>query len=68
LYIHPGECIDCNACVPECPVEAIFPEAEVPAQWRNYTQMNAEKAPTATQITHKKEALAGKTAKDCSKK
>ena len=30
LYIHPDECIDCEACVPECPYEAIFPEEEVP--------------------------------------
>jgi ferredoxin len=30
LYIHPGECVDCNACEPACPWEAIFPEDEVP--------------------------------------
>src|SRR5262249_29700640 len=33
LYIDPNHCIDCDACIPECPVEAIFPEAEVPQQW-----------------------------------
>src|SRR5580692_2607196 len=33
LYIDPADCIDCEACVPECPVEAIFAEANVPAQW-----------------------------------
>jgi ferredoxin len=32
LYIHPDECIDCEACVPECPVEAIFHEDNVPAE------------------------------------
>ena len=68
LYIHPDECIDCNACVPECPVEAIFPEAEVPGQWKSYTELNREKAPLSTQITEKKESLVGKTAKDCSRK
>ncbi|MBI2299836.1 MAG: 4Fe-4S binding protein, partial [Armatimonadetes bacterium] len=26
LVISPDECIDCGACEPECPVEAIFPE------------------------------------------
>ena len=31
LYIHPDECIDCGACEPECPVTAIFPEEDVPA-------------------------------------
>ena len=44
LYIDPGECIDCEACVPECPVEAIFAEANVPAQWQHYTPLNAEKS------------------------
>jgi len=44
LYIDPVDCIDCEACVPECPVEAIFAEANVPAQWQSYTPMNAEKA------------------------
>ena len=39
-YIHPDECIDCGACVPECPVEAIFPEDEVPEQWQNYIEIN----------------------------
>jgi len=43
LYIDPVDCIDCEACVPECPVEAIFAEANVPAQWTQYTALNAEK-------------------------
>ena len=36
LYIDPEHCIDCEACVPECPVEAIFHEASVPVQWQPY--------------------------------
>ncbi len=36
LYIHPEECIDCGACEPVCPVEAIFPEEEVPELWQPY--------------------------------
>ena len=44
LYIDPVDCIDCEACVPECPVEAIFAEANTPAQWTSYIQLNAEKA------------------------
>ncbi len=44
LYIDPAECIDCEACVPECPVEAIFHETTVPAQWTQYVQLNAERA------------------------
>ncbi len=41
-YIHPDECIDCGACVPECPVNAIFEESEVPAEWSKYIQINAD--------------------------
>jgi len=42
LYIHPDECIDCGACEPECPVTAIFPEEDVPDQWRDYTELNRQ--------------------------
>ena len=44
LYIDPEHCIDCEACVPECPVEAIFAEANVPAQWQSWIQVNKDKA------------------------
>ena len=40
LYIHPTECIDCAACEPECPVEAIFTDADVPSQWQSYIALN----------------------------
>ena len=42
LYIDPGTCIDCGLCVDECPVKAIFPEEELPEQWKNFTQINAD--------------------------
>lgn len=44
LYIDPADCIDCEACVPECPVEAIFAEGNVPGQWSNFIQINKDKA------------------------
>ena len=44
LVIHPETCIDCDACVPECPVEAVFAEGNLPAEWSNYTQINADRA------------------------
>jgi ferredoxin len=44
LVINPETCIDCDACVPECPVEAIFPEDKVPSEWSQFTSMNAERA------------------------
>jgi NAD-dependent dihydropyrimidine dehydrogenase PreA subunit len=42
LFIHPDECIDCGACEPECPVTAIFPEEDVPAQLKQYIQLNRD--------------------------
>jgi ferredoxin len=41
LYIDPEECIDCEACVLECPVEAIFHDTAIPAQWTAFVQLNA---------------------------
>ena len=42
LYIQPDECIDCGACVPVCPVEAIYYEDDVPAKWADYNSANVE--------------------------
>ena len=42
LYIDPEECIDCDGCVPVCPVQAIFPADKVPERWQAYTQINAD--------------------------
>ncbi len=44
LYIDPSECIDCGLCEPECPVDAIFMEDEVPAKWSNFIQINKDYA------------------------
>jgi ferredoxin len=43
LYIDPDDCIDCGACIPECPVEAIFLDADVPEKWAGYVQLNADR-------------------------
>ena len=40
LVIDPDECIDCGACIPECPVEAIFEESEVPSQLLEWIEKN----------------------------
>ena len=40
LYIHPDECIDCGACVPACPVEAIFSLDETPSKWTSFIATN----------------------------
>ena len=42
LYIEPDECIDCGACEPECPVEAIFTEEDLPAEWSHFLKINAD--------------------------
>ena len=42
LYIDPEECIDCGVCEPECPVEAIFMEEDVPEEWEEFIDINAE--------------------------
>ncbi len=42
LYIHPEECIDCGACEPVCPVEAIFYEDDVPPEWEEFYPINVE--------------------------
>lgn len=41
LYIDPDTCIDCGLCVDECPVKAIFPEDDLPAEWKKYIEINA---------------------------
>ena len=40
-FIDPDECIDCGVCVPECPVDAIYPEEEVPEKYEHFTLLNA---------------------------
>src|ERR1039457_5365442 len=42
LYIHPDECVDCGACEPVCPVEAIFYEDDVPDKWKDFYRANVE--------------------------
>src|SRR5947207_2858653 len=40
LYIDPVECIDCGACVPVCPVSAIFALDDLPEKWKQYAELN----------------------------
>ena len=42
LYIDPEECIDCGVCEPECPVEAIYAEDDVPEEWESFIATNAD--------------------------
>jgi len=44
LVIHPEDCIDCTACVAECPVEAIYAEENLPADYQADVELNAGEA------------------------
>ena len=57
LVIDPDECIDCAVCIPECPVNAIYAEEDVPAGQEGFTALNAELAKAWPVITDKKDAL-----------
>jgi ferredoxin len=41
LYIEASNCIDCGLCVDECPVKAIFADQDLPAEWLNFIEKNA---------------------------
>lgn len=58
LFIDPESCVDCDACVPECPVEAIFYAENVPQEWSDFIALNAEMARVLPPITQKKAPLA----------
>ena len=57
LVIDPDECIDCAVCIPECPVEAIRAEEDVPADQHRFIALNAELAAAWPSITRTKESL-----------
>ena len=56
LVIDPDECIDCTLCVPECPVNAIFAEDDLPEEQKKFTAINAELAKKWPVLTEKKPA------------
>ena len=57
LVIDPTDCIDCTLCVPECPVEAIYAEEDLPPEQRDFVAINAELAEKWKPIVEKKAAL-----------
>jgi ferredoxin len=44
LYIDPDRCIDCQLCIKECPVRAIFTDSDVPSEWQDFIDLNAERS------------------------
>lgn len=57
LVIDPDECIDCAVCIPECPVNAIYAEEDVPDGQKQFTDLNVELAKTWASITKTKTPL-----------
>ena len=59
LVIDPDECIDCAVCIPECPVNAIYAEEDLPSDQQHFIKINADltNAPGWKSITKRKEAL-----------
>ena len=57
LVIDPDECIDCGACEPECPTEAIFLEEDLPDKWAEWTEINARLAKSWPVISEQKDPL-----------
>ena len=57
LVIDPGVCIDCAMCIPECPIYAIYPEAEVPDPYKEWIQKNADLFSSGVNVTEQTEAL-----------
>ena len=51
LVIDPDECIDCAVCIPECPVEAIYAEEDVPEDQKEFIEINAELSKNWPSIT-----------------
>jgi|TARA_B100001063_G_C16710208_1_gene527586 ferredoxin len=57
LVIHPDECIDCGLCEPECPIEAIFADDELPKDQIEFIEINAKLADVYENITEASEPL-----------
>ena len=58
LVIHPDECIDCEACVPECPENAIYHEDNLPQEWLPFKDLNATMARQSAPIRRRRDGTA----------
>jgi ferredoxin len=55
LVIHPDECIDCGLCEPECPVNAIYAQDDLPEKYKVFLALNEKLAQKWPNITHRKD-------------
>ncbi len=58
LYINPDTCVNCDACVPACPVEAIFSEENLPSKFQDWIQINKDGSAKYPIINQKKDKMA----------
>ncbi|HWA75536.1 MAG TPA: ferredoxin family protein [Polyangiaceae bacterium] len=65
LYIDPNRCIDCGACIPECPVEAIFEEGTVPNDQAGWLLINADRAARLPVVNTRESPLKTAAARAC---
>ena len=59
LTIEPEICTDCELCVPECPVEAIYRDIDVPEKWAEWIEINAHQSVVTPVIVERQDALPG---------
>ena len=57
VYINPDSCIDCDACLEECPVEAIYADVDLPEKYQGYLELNADKSKEYPVILEKTDPL-----------
>jgi ferredoxin len=57
IYIDPEVCIDCGACIPACPVRAIYEVIDMPDDQRHWIEINAERARALPVVYAKQEPL-----------
>ncbi len=57
LVIDPGTCIDCEACVPACPINAIYPDHEIPPEYADWEEKNASLWEAGANVTEGQDPL-----------
>ncbi len=59
VYINPDTCVNCDACVPSCPVEAIYSEETLPESMKAYIAINTDGSKTHPMVNQKTDPLPG---------